>query len=175
MGSPKATRKGRAKGGRHGRRAEAIEQTARSFRRASGSMFSHWRRAVHERGASPPQVWIIKLLVDRGGATPKELAEALCVTPASITGLVRKLEKNGFVTRERDTQDRRVVRLQATRKAKLGLAAMRRAALAGANDAFEGWTTRDILALKVMLDRLGSDAPRDGPLPAAHRRRRRRP
>lgn len=167
----------RAKSARRGtgKRAEAVEQTARSFRRASAAVISHRLRAVRDLGVSPPQVWIIKILVDRGGATPKELAEALCVTPASITGLVRKLEKNGFVTRERDAEDRRVVRLQPTRKAKSELRALRRAALAGANEAFAGWTTKEILALKVMLDRLGGDAEFGGPPGEARRRRPRRP
>jgi DNA-binding MarR family transcriptional regulator len=170
MGEARTAARGKA----NGKRAEAIEQTARSFRRAGGTMFSHWRKAVHERGASPPQVWILKVLVDREGATPKELAESMGVTPASITGLTRKLERNGFVARERDSKDRRVVRLRPTRKAHLGMAAMRRAALAGATQAFDAWSTRDILALKAMLDRLAAESSTDDHREAAHRRRRRR-
>jgi MarR family transcriptional regulator, organic hydroperoxide resistance regulator len=121
-------------------------------------MWSRVRKVAQERGASPPQVWVLRILKERGGATPKELAEVMCVTPANITGLVAKLERHGFVTRKRDRKDRRVVRLEATPKALKGLEAMQKAALASATEAFENWSTNDILALKTMLARLGKDA-----------------
>lgn len=121
-------------------------------------MFSRVRKVAQQRGASPPQVWVIKILKERGGATPKELAEVMCVTPANVTGLVAKLERNGFVTRKRDRKDRRVVRLEATKKALLGLEAMQKAALASATETFAAWKTEEILALKAMLDRFANDA-----------------
>ena len=151
-------------------RARAIERTAGSFRQAAGAMFATWRRVAQERGASPPQVWLLKVLTERGGATPKELAEVMCVTPANITGLVAKLERHGFVTRQRDRKDRRVVRLQPTPKALAGLQAMRKAALESATEAFDGWSTAEILRLNDMLERLAADGagrgrgpPRRGP------------
>jgi DNA-binding MarR family transcriptional regulator len=158
-------------------RSRAIEQTAASFRQATGAMFAKWRKVAQQRGASPPQVWVIKILKERGGATPKELAEVMCVTPANITGLVAKLERHGFVTRKRDRKDRRVVRLEATPKAVKGLEAMQKAALASATEAFERWSTADILALKSMLDRFAKDAAKKakGELTEGRRRRPRRP
>ena len=158
-------------------RSRAIEQTAASFRQATGALFAKWRKVAQERGASPPQVWVIKILKERGGATPKELAEAMCVTPANITGLVAKLERNGFVTRKRDRKDRRVVRLEATPKAIKGLEAMQKAALASATEAFQRWSTTDILALKSLLDRFAADAAKKakGEAKQGRLRRPRRP
>src|SRR5258705_11947103 len=106
-----------------------MKETAAAFRQAAGAIWSRVRKVAQERGASPPQVWVIKILKERGGATPKELAEIMCVTPANITGLVAKLERHGFVTRTRDRQDRRVVRLEATVKALRGLEAMQKSTL----------------------------------------------
>ena len=137
-------------------------------------MWSRVRKVAQERGASPPQVWVIKILKERGGATSKELAEVMCVTPANITGLVAKLERHGFVTRTRDRKDRRVVRLEATPKAVKGLEAMQKAALASATQTFASWSTADILALKTMLDRVAKDAP-GGERGGATRGRRRQP
>jgi DNA-binding MarR family transcriptional regulator len=138
-------------------------------------MFSRWRNVVHDRGATPPQIWLLRILADKGGATPKELADEMCVTPANITGLVRKLERRGFVTRRHDPDDRRVVRLEASPKALAGLAAMRRAARAGAAEVFAQWSVEEIARLTKMLERLGVDAEGVAPLKGARRRQPRRP
>ncbi len=43
-----------------------------------------------------------------GRATPADLARRGLIAPATVTGIVDTLEKAGYVTRERDTTDRRV-------------------------------------------------------------------
>ena len=49
-----------------------------------------------------------------GRATHSELAKRCLITPATLTGIVSTLEKAGYVTRERDQADRRVVWLVPT-------------------------------------------------------------
>jgi DNA-binding MarR family transcriptional regulator len=49
-----------------------------------------------------------------GRATHSELAKRCLITPATLTGVVSTLEKAGYVTRERDQSDRRVVWLLLT-------------------------------------------------------------
>jgi DNA-binding MarR family transcriptional regulator len=63
-----------------------------------------------------------------GRATHSELAQRCMITPATLTGVVSTLEKAGYVRRERDKADRRVVRLMLTeagqaRAAEIGLRA----------------------------------------------------
>ena len=152
-------------------REQAVEEAVASFRLAARVMFSHWRRIVRERGATPPQIWLLRTLAERGGATPKELADEMCVTPANITGLVRKLERHGFVTRRRDEKDGRVVRLVASPKALAGLAAMRKAAGSQAATAFEDWSVEDIQRLSQMLRRLAAQGAGERPFKPGHRRR----
>ncbi len=43
-----------------------------------------------------------------GRATPADIARRGLIAPATVTGIVDTLEKAGYVTRERDTTDRRV-------------------------------------------------------------------
>jgi DNA-binding MarR family transcriptional regulator len=43
-----------------------------------------------------------------GRATPADLARRGLIAPATVTGIVDTLEKAGYVTRERDTTDRRI-------------------------------------------------------------------
>jgi DNA-binding MarR family transcriptional regulator len=52
-----------------------------------------------------------------GPRTPAELADAAGVTRATMTGLVDTLERDGFVTREPDPDDRRMMSVRLTAKA----------------------------------------------------------
>jgi DNA-binding MarR family transcriptional regulator len=51
-----------------------------------------------------------------GPRTPAELADAAGVTRATMTGLVDTLERDGFVKREPDTVDRRMMSVRLTAK-----------------------------------------------------------
>jgi len=53
--------------------------------------------------------------LDRGDAlTPSELARHLDVTESTVSIQIRKLEREGYIQRDRDRQDRRQVRLHLT-------------------------------------------------------------
>lgn len=62
----------------------------------------------------------ISLLVmwDRGPINVKELGEALYLDSGTLTPLLKKLEKNGWIVRERDPQDERSVILSLTEAGK---------------------------------------------------------
>ncbi len=57
---------------------------------------------------------LVEFLGDRGPRMMRELAEHLLLAVNSITGNVDKLERKGFVRRERSEEDRRVVRVELT-------------------------------------------------------------
>jgi DNA-binding MarR family transcriptional regulator len=72
---------------------------------------------------------VLMLLDDDGPLPMRGLAEALDVSQASATGIVDRMEQRGLVVRERDAQDRRVVRVGITEQGRAliaGLAAERR-------------------------------------------------
>lgn len=52
-----------------------------------------------------------------GPRTPAELADAAGVTRATMTGLIDTLERDGFVNREPDPEDRRMMSVRLTPKA----------------------------------------------------------
>jgi DNA-binding MarR family transcriptional regulator len=74
-------------------------------------------REVHTaRNLKPRQFQLLGLLHDRGAAMgQRELGEAMGVDPSILVTLLNPLEADGFVSRERDPEDRRrhVVRLTA--------------------------------------------------------------
>ena len=55
---------------------------------------------------------------EKDGISVKELAESASVTPGAITQFIDTLVERGFVMREGDLNDRRVVRLKLTELAK---------------------------------------------------------
>ena len=63
-----------------------------------------------------PQLDIISCLDRSKGLPLSELAERLLVTGGNITGIIDRLERNGYVYRERDKKDRRIVRALLTEK-----------------------------------------------------------
>jgi DNA-binding MarR family transcriptional regulator len=144
-------------------RQEAVEEIYGSFGRVMRLMHGRMRTSVLGHGVTLPQMILLRILVHKKRATPKELADILCVTPGNITGLVSNLEKTGFITRTRDTKDRRVVHLRPTLKARKGVGAVTAHALKSLESAFEGWSVEDIRELKRLLSKLeGSGAAARG-------------
>jgi DNA-binding MarR family transcriptional regulator len=61
-----------------------------------------------------PQFYILSLLSKKGTCSVTELADQMGVKPSAITAMVDRLLKHGFVLRDRDEHDRRVVTIRMT-------------------------------------------------------------
>lgn len=48
----------------------------------------------------------------------RELSRAMHISPASVTNMLQRMERDGWITRERDESDQRIVRVSLTDKAK---------------------------------------------------------
>ena len=70
--------------------------------------------SVEEMGFTPPQMHALLWVGGDGPLMMGEIARRVGVTEKTITGIVDRLEARGLVQRERDAQDRRVVRVRAT-------------------------------------------------------------
>lgn len=66
----------------------------------------------------PGQPKLLVLIKQNEGITQKELSEKNFVKPATITGMLNKLEANQLVTRIPDTFDKRVMRVYLTEEGK---------------------------------------------------------
>ena len=141
-------------------RRAAIEETFQTLRHVMGQLQGCMRATFAEEGMSFGQMVLLRVLVHKGRATPKELAQALSVTTGNITGLVDKLEAAGLVTRTRSEEDRRVVYIELTAKARQRFRKVQRAAVDMLSEAFEGWTQPQIRQLQDLLERLSSNRPR---------------
>jgi MarR family 2-MHQ and catechol resistance regulon transcriptional repressor len=69
-----------------------------------------------EGNITVPQLEIISCLDRTKGLSLSEIAERLLVTGGNITGLIDRMERDGYVHRVRDKTDRRVIRAVLTEK-----------------------------------------------------------
>lgn len=71
-------------------------------------------RQQDNTGLGPTVTAALSTIAKHGGPTHGELAATERLAPPTITSIVDKLERMGFVRREVDPSDRRVTRIRAT-------------------------------------------------------------
>ncbi|MBN1247817.1 MAG: MarR family transcriptional regulator, partial [Anaerolineae bacterium] len=71
-------------------------------------------KAFSDLGLYRGQPPVLELLWKKEGRTHSDLAAALQVAPATITKMVQRLEKSGWVERRPDPEDQRVSRVYLT-------------------------------------------------------------
>jgi len=90
-------------------REQALREVSEAGRRLSAAAVM-FHTAVGERLGIGPSDWKTLDLLDRHGpCTAGELVRHSGLAPASVTGVVDRLERHGFVRRTRDERDRRRV------------------------------------------------------------------
>jgi DNA-binding MarR family transcriptional regulator len=69
---------------------------------------------LEEIGLYRGQPPVLRFLADKDGLTQTDLASRLQVTPATMTKMIQRMEKTGFVQRRSDADDQRVSRVYLT-------------------------------------------------------------
>lgn len=90
--------------------AEIIDNLRRVFQVVNEQS----KRVERETGLTGPQLWAIKVVAESAPIKISELAHRMYLHPATIVGIVDRLEKRGLVERERSSKDRRVVHVGLT-------------------------------------------------------------
>jgi DNA-binding MarR family transcriptional regulator len=85
-----------------------------NIRRIFYVLAEHARKADHETGLTGSQLWAIKILAEASPMNVTELARRMYLHPATMVGLLDRLEAKGLVQRTRSNKDRRVVHVQIT-------------------------------------------------------------
>ena len=86
--------------------------------RTSDRFQIRFTRLFREYGLTPSQYNVLRILRGEGQPLPcLEVAERMVAAVPAITGLIDRLEAMGLVSRERSTEDRRVVYVTITAKA----------------------------------------------------------
>ena len=78
----------------------------------------HLKTHMEKIGLHRGQGFAMVQLWHHDGVPQRELSEAMHISPASVTNMLQRMERDGWITRERDREDQRIVRVYLTRKAK---------------------------------------------------------
>ncbi|MCG8422539.1 MAG: MarR family transcriptional regulator [Proteobacteria bacterium] len=82
-------------------------------------LFKHADRLCRAHlGISTVQLGAIYAIAEQPGLVQKDLARALALRESAVTGLVGRMETAGLIERRADPDDRRVIRLYQTRRAR---------------------------------------------------------
>jgi len=95
-------------------RDTAISETMQSLRRIFKAIQNFSQEISREFGITGPQLWALKTISQQEGLSLSELGKGMYLHPSTITGLIDRLEKKGYVLRERDRGDRRVIKIRLT-------------------------------------------------------------
>ena len=90
-------------------RAALMTELEHAIRRSTGSGAIFSQTVANHVGVSSSDLECLDFLNLEGRVTAGRLAELTGLTTGAITGVVDRLEKAGFVRRERDDEDRRKV------------------------------------------------------------------
>ncbi len=97
------------------RQVEAIEALLRNV---SVIIRKRGREILSSFGITPPQLNALVILIEQGEITMGELCERMYLACSTATDLIDRMERNGLIARERDQNDRRVIRLKVLQPGK---------------------------------------------------------
>src|SRR5579859_5000612 len=84
------------------------------LRRIMRAMDVHSRQLAVSHGLTGPQMLCLREIATRGSLTTGALALAVALSPATLTGILDRLEVRGLVSRERRPEDKRRVLVSLT-------------------------------------------------------------
>jgi MarR family transcriptional regulator, organic hydroperoxide resistance regulator len=96
----------------------AIPEIMQSLRRIFKSIQDYSQEVSNEFGITGPQLWALKTISENKKLSLGELSKRMYLHPSTITGVVDRLEKKGYVLRDREQEDRRVIKVQLTPEGK---------------------------------------------------------
>lgn len=110
-------------------------------------------RAVAPLGLTSSQIGVILLLWYERARTPNEMSRVLSYDTGSMTRMLDRLERKGFLVRQRSQSDRRVVELALTDQGRDAAQQLPNLVAAEMTDQLRGFAPEEIATLVGLLQR----------------------
>lgn len=94
--------------------ADITDDILVALRRVIRAIDLHSRKLAQSHGLTGPQALLLSEIVRSGSLTGSELAKRVSLSQATVTDIVKRLEKRNLLERAQDTGDRRKFLLRAT-------------------------------------------------------------
>jgi DNA-binding MarR family transcriptional regulator len=99
--------------------AKMVADIIDNLRRVFQVINEQSKKIERETGLTGPQLWAIKIIAESAPIKVSALARRMYLHPATVVGILDRLEGHGLVTRTRSLEDRRVVEIELTDKGKI--------------------------------------------------------
>ena len=132
--------------------SESNAEIAERLHSAAIHLLRRLRREDDASGLPAPHLSALSVIVFGGPLTLGALAQAEQVRPPTITTIIAKLEAEGFVRREPDRVDKRVVRVHATAKGSKLLQEGRRRRVTALIRDMDALSTRELAELRRAVE-----------------------
>ncbi len=100
-----------------GKKMDRYDQVLVALRRIIRATDLHSKKLSKTSGLTSPQLLILQTLRDNSDLTVGQVAKQVSLSQATVTTIVDRLERGGYVYRERGTADKRKVYVYLTDKA----------------------------------------------------------
>ncbi len=95
---------------------QAIVDIIDNIRRIFQILNEQSKKIERETGLTGPQLWTIKAIAESTPVRVLDLARRVYLHPATMVGILDRLEERGYILRRRSGDDRRVVWVELTEK-----------------------------------------------------------
>jgi DNA-binding MarR family transcriptional regulator len=124
------------------------------IRRVFQAVNEYSKKAERETGLTGPQLWAIKIVADAAPIKVSVLARRMYLHPATVVGILDRLERGGLVERLRSREDRRVVEIRLTDRGKALVERAPEVAQGLLVKGLESLTDRELACIADGLDQL---------------------
>ena len=83
---------------------------------SQNKVFKYFSKLLEEYGLTPAQYGVLNCLWSEGQLSPKQIGEFMYLEAPTISGILDKMQKAGFIERSVDPENRRNVLVVATQK-----------------------------------------------------------
>ena len=97
-----------------GNKIEIIAEIIDDIRRVFHVVNEQSKKAKRKTGLTGPQLWAIKVIGELSPVRVSDLATRMYLHPATVVGILNRLELQGLIRRIRTNEDRRVVKIVLT-------------------------------------------------------------
>jgi len=95
-----------------------IAEIMQYLRRVFKAIQLYSEQVQKEFGVTGPQLWALRIIYDEGQLSMGTLSEKMYLHMSTVSGIIDRLEKKRYVERNRDREDRRVIRISLTQGGK---------------------------------------------------------
>lgn len=123
-------------------------------------MLQRGSQAMERMNIGVGQVPILKLLGENGTMTQRQIAEEIRVTPATICGTMKRMEKAGLIRRQSNARDGRVTCISLTDEGRTRMTEAKDAIDRSHSEMLSGFSDEELQMLHDFVKRMGENLSR---------------